>query len=152
VELGRHGQKTGKGIYRYEPGSRLPVVDDEATAVFAKEAKALGVTPRPTDDAETVERLVYSLINEGARILQEGIALRPVDIDTVYVAGYGFPAYRGGPMFYADTVGLGAVRDRIKQFAAQLGNDFGYWDVAPLLDELADANSTFGEWARRNSA
>lgn len=147
VELGRHGQKTGSGIYRYESGSRAPLVDDAATAVFSKEASRLGVKSRTSNNDEIFKRLLFSLINEGARVLEEGIALRPVDIDTVYVSGYGFPAYRGGPMFYADQIGLRSVRDAIQMFASELGNEFGYWDIAPLLDQLADNDSTFSEWS-----
>ncbi len=147
VELGRFGQKTGSGIYRYEPGSRTPHLDETAAAVFAQEASRLDVAPRSGTEEEIFQRLIFSLINEGARVLEEGIALRPADIDTVYVSGYGFPAYRGGPMFYADQIGLPLIRDTLKQFASDLGNEFGYWDVAPLLDQLANTNTTFSEWS-----
>src|SRR5581483_746954 len=104
-ELGRFGQKTGKGVYRYEPGNRKPIPDPEIDSLIEKYRSEIGVKPRAVSDEEIVERCIYALANEGAHILGEGIALRASDIDMVYLTGYGFPPYRGGPMFYADTVG-----------------------------------------------
>ena len=110
-EQGRFGQKTGKGFYKYEAGNRKPIPDPEVDQIFAAYRKEINVKPRAISDEEIVERLIYALVNEGAHILEEGIALRASDIDMVYLTGYGFPPYRGGPMFYADTVGLDKVLD-----------------------------------------
>ncbi len=138
-ELGRFGQKTGAGWYRYEAGNRTPMVDPIVDEIVVNERKALGITPRQITDAEIVERLVYALTNTGAKILEEGIALRASDIDLVYLTGYGFPAYRGGPMFYAETVGLKKVYDKVAEFNAKYGK---YWVPAPLLKKLADEGKT----------
>jgi 3-hydroxyacyl-CoA dehydrogenase len=134
-ELGRFGQKTGAGWYKYEAGNRAPMPDAIIEDIIVNHRKELGVTPRNISDAEIVERLVYALTNTGAKILEEGIALRASDIDLVYLTGYGFPAYRGGPMFYAQTVGLKKVYDRICEFEKQHGK---YWKPAPLLNRLAE--------------
>ena len=139
-ELGHFGQKTGVGWYRYEGGGRAPTPNPEAARFAAEEAREAGVVPRTVAPDEIVERTVYALINEGARILDEGIALRAGDIDIVYVYGYGFPAYRGGPMWYADTVGLKAVHARIREFEKQHG---ARWAPAPLLTKLAEGGKTF---------
>ncbi|MEP6535527.1 MAG: 3-hydroxyacyl-CoA dehydrogenase NAD-binding domain-containing protein [Bryobacteraceae bacterium] len=133
AEMGRFGQKTGAGWYRYDE-QRRPVPDAEVQAMVAARARETGVPQRSIAAEEMVERTVYALINEGARILEEGIALRAVDIDIIYLQGYGFPAYRGGPMFYADTIGLQKVYDRVR--------DFG-WEPAPLLARLAAAGAKF---------
>src|SRR3970282_622376 len=108
-ELGRYGQKTGKGFYKYEPGNRKPQPDPEIDALLQQYRMEHGLKPREISGEEIVERCIYALANEGARILEEGIALRASDVDMVYLTGYGFPAHRGGPMFYADTVGLDKV-------------------------------------------
>ncbi len=140
-ELGRFGQKTGAGFYRYEPGSRAPVPDPVVDKLIVDHSRALGLARRTISDAEIVERCIYALVNEGARILEEGIALRAVDIDMVYLAGYGFPPYRGGPMFYADTVGLATVVAAIERYAKGYGGES--WEVAPLLARLAREGKTF---------
>jgi len=139
-ELGHFGQKTGAGWYRYEPGSRALTPNPEAARFAAEAAREAGIIPRSIKSEEIVERTVYALINEGARILDEGIALRAGDIDIVYVYGYGFPPFRGGPMWYADTVGLKAVHDRVRQFEREHGPR---WAPAPLLTKLAEGGKTF---------
>jgi 3-hydroxyacyl-CoA dehydrogenase len=143
VELGRLGQKTGKGWYRYEPGNRSPQVDPEVEALTDAYRKELGIAPRAISDEEIVGRCIYALVNEGARILQEGIAQRASDIDVVYLTGYGFPAWRGGPMHYAETVGLRNVVEAMKRFAALPGADAAFWQPAPLLAERAASGRRF---------
>ena len=142
VEAGRLGQKAGKGYYRYEEGSRTPLPDPEVDAIIKEAMDALGCEPRDIDDEEIVKRLIYPLINEAALILDEGIAQRPSDIDVVYIYGYGFPVYRGGPMFYADTVGLPSIVADMEQFQARYGDD---WQVAPLLKTLAEQGRSFAD-------
>jgi 3-hydroxyacyl-CoA dehydrogenase len=137
-ELGQFGQKTGAGWYLYQNGTRTP--NPEAVRLVEEAARENGITRRTISPSEIVERTVYALINEGARILQEGIALRPGDIDIIYVYGYGFPAFRGGPMWYADTVGLQTVYQRICEFERQLGPT---WEPAPLLKQLAESGRSF---------
>ncbi|MGH8733330.1 MAG: 3-hydroxyacyl-CoA dehydrogenase family protein, partial [Burkholderiales bacterium] len=141
AELGRFGQKTGKGWYRYEAGSRKPLPDPEVEKIISEYRKAGNLRTRTISDEEIVERLVYALVNEGAKILEEGIALRASDIDMVYLTGYGFPPYRGGPMFYADTVGLDKVLSSIQKF--QQGYQGGQWQPAPLLVKLAKEGRNF---------
>jgi 3-hydroxyacyl-CoA dehydrogenase len=138
--MGRYGQKTGMGWYRYEPGSRAPIVDPEVIALIERTAAEAGIARRSFTDAEIVERTIYALINEGARVLADEGALRASDIDVVYVSGYGFPAWRGGPMFHADRVGLRAIHDRIAQFHRSEGER---WAPAPLLSRLAAEGRTF---------
>ena len=142
-ELGRFGQKTGKGFYKYEPGSRQPIPDPEVDSIIASHRKEIGITPRQISDEEIVERCIYALANEGAHILEEGIALRASDIDMVYLTGYGFPPFRGGPMFYADTVGLDKVLASIEKF--QKGYKGDQWKPAPLLVRLAKEGRKFNE-------
>jgi 3-hydroxyacyl-CoA dehydrogenase len=142
-ELGRFGQKTGKGFYKYEPGNRKPIPDPEVDTLLKQYRDELKIRPRAISDEEIVERLIYALVNEGAYILEEGIALRASDIDMVYLTGYGFPPYRGGPMFYADTVGLENVLNAIKRF--QKGYQGGQWKPAPLLVKLAQEGRKFNE-------
>jgi 3-hydroxyacyl-CoA dehydrogenase len=139
VAMGRLGQKTGAGWYRYDE-NRKPIPDPEIDALIETTAKEAGVPRRAITDQEILERCLYSMINEGARILEEGYALRAGDIDTIYISGYGFPAYRGGPMWYADTVGLKKVYDRICEFERQHGD---LWKPAPLLQRLAEQGKTF---------
>jgi len=140
-ELGRYGQKTGKGFYKYEPGNRKPQPDPEIDALLEQYRKEHGLQPREISDEEIVERCIYALANEGARILEEGIALRASDVDMVYLTGYGFPAHRGGPMFYADTVGLAKVVAAIEGF--QKGTNGNQWKPAPLLVKLAKEGKKF---------
>jgi len=140
-ELGRFGQKTGKGFYRYEAGDRKPVADPEVETLLQNYRKEIGVEPRPLSDEEIIARCLYALANEGAYILEEGIALRPSDVDMVYLAGYGFPPYRGGPMFYADSVGLDKVLAAIERF--QKGYQGAQWKPAPLLTKFAKEGKRF---------
>jgi 3-hydroxyacyl-CoA dehydrogenase len=142
-EQGRFGQKTGKGFYKYEAGNRKPIPDPEVDQIFSAYRKEIGAKPRTISDEEIVERLIYALVNEGAYILEEGIALRASDIDMVYLTGYGFPPYRGGPMFYADTVGLDKVLRSIEGF--QKGYQGAQWKPAPLLVKLAKEGRKFNE-------
>lgn len=138
--MGRYGQKTGAGYYLYPRGGK-PEVDPAIDALVVEESRRLGIARRPISDEEIVERCVYALVNEGARALEEGIAARPLDIDTVWVCGYGFPRFRGGPMFYADRVGLPHVLSRIKDFA---GAYQGWaWTPADLLRRAAEAGTGF---------
>ena len=143
-EAGRYGQKNGKGWYRYEAGNRTPIPDPEADAIIEAYRKEIGVKPRKIDDAEIIERLIYALVNEAAYILEEGIALRASDIDMVYLTGYGFPAYRGGPMFTASSAGLDKVVAAIKRF--QKGYQGEVWKLAPLLEKLAADGKTFSDY------
>jgi 3-hydroxyacyl-CoA dehydrogenase len=133
-EQGRFGQKTGAGWYRYETGRRDALPDPAVEEMIQAYRAEKGITPRRIPDDEIVDRCVFALVNEGAKILDEGIAQRASDVDLVYLAGYGFPPFRGGPMFYADTVGLFNVVRRMKEFA---------WVPAPLLARLADEGKTF---------
>ena len=142
-ELGRFGQKTGLGWYRYEPGRRDALPDPAVDALIASYRGELGIAPRKIADQEIVDRCIYALVNEGARILEDGIALRASDIDVVYLTGYGFPLYRGGPMHYADTVGLFNVIRAMRRFAASGGGDPAFWQPAPLLARLAGEGQTF---------
>ena len=144
VELGRLGQKTGKGWYRYEAGDRTPHPDPEVNELITKYRADAGTKPRTIGDEEIVQRCVYALVNEGARVLEEGIALRASDIDVVYLTGYGFPAAKGGPMFYAQTVGLNQVVASMLRFAQNEHADPKFWQPAKLL--LASAQS--GKWPR----
>jgi 3-hydroxyacyl-CoA dehydrogenase len=143
AEKGWFGQKSGRGWYRYEPGGRKPIPDREVEEMLAQYRKEMGHKTRQISDDEIVERCIYALANEGAHILEEGIALRASDIDMVYLTGYGFPPYRGGPMFYADTVGLDKVRDAIQRF--QKGYQGAQWKPAPLLIKLAKEGRRFND-------
>ncbi|OGT70149.1 MAG: 3-hydroxyacyl-CoA dehydrogenase [Gammaproteobacteria bacterium RIFCSPLOWO2_02_FULL_57_10] len=144
VEMGRLGQKSGAGYYKYDPQTRARVPDPEVDALIKAHAEKLGIKRREIGAEEIVARLMYPLINEGALILEEGIAQRPGDIDIVYVYGYAFPSAKGGPMFYADEVGLKNVYDAICKFRDQHGADI--WKPAPLLERLAKEGSTFAAW------
>jgi len=142
-ELGRYGQKTGAGWYDYVPGKRDAIPSKLVEEMLSKHRDELGITPRKISDDEIVHRLVYSLVNEGARIVEEGIALRASDIDMVYLTGYGFPLWRGGPMNYADTVGLWNVVQAMKKFGKNPADDAVFWQPAPLLARLAAEGKTF---------
>jgi 3-hydroxyacyl-CoA dehydrogenase len=142
-ELGRFGQKAGKGFYLYEPGSRAPKPDPEVETLVVEASARLGIARRPIARQEIVERLLFPMINEGARILSEGIAARASDIDVIWVFGYGFPVWRGGPMHYADAIGLAHVRDRLAEFAARTGD--AHHKPAALLAQLAAEGRGFGE-------
>ncbi len=141
-ELGRFGQKTGAGWYKYDDNRRA-MPDPEVNTMVRKWAVEAGIPQRKISAQEVVERCLYALVNEGARILEEGIALRAVDIDIIYINGYGFPAHRGGPMWYADTVGLKNVYERICDFHRQFGE---LWEPAPLLKRLVEKGRTFAEF------
>ena len=141
-EAGRYGQKTGSGWYRYEAGKRDPIPDAVTEQLIAEYRAANSITPRKIGDAEVIERCIYALVNEGARILEEGIAARASDIDIAYLNGYGFPLHRGGPMLYADLAGLPNVVRALRRFAAEPGADAS-WQPAPLLLRLADEGKTF---------
>lgn len=144
VEAGRLGQKTGRGWYRYEPGSRAPQPDPEVEAMIAEHRAALGRPLREPAAEEIVERCILALVNEGARILQEGVAQRASDIDVVYLAGYGFPPGRGGPMFHAELVGLAKLAQQLESYAASLNDDPAFWAPAAALKSAARA----GHWPR----
>ena len=135
AEIGRLGQKSGAGFYRYDPETRKHETDPEVLEIIEREAAAFGIERRTVPDAEIVDRLVYALVNEGMRIIEEGIAQRPGDIDVVYVYGYGFPVARGGPMHYAEAVGLKKVYQRVLEFQERFGAEA--WAPAPLLAQLA---------------
>src|SRR5881394_2614788 len=140
-ELGRFGQKTGAGYFRYEKGDRTPKPDPEVDRIIAEVSREAGVQRRSISDDEIRERLLYPMVNEGAKILEEGKAIRASDIDVIWVYGYGWPVYRGGPMFWADQSGLKTIRDRLLAFEKQTGSDF--WRPAPLLNKLADQGRGF---------
>jgi len=143
--MGRYGQKTEKGWYRYDAsvgGGRTPIPDPDVVELIERAAAKARIARRAFTDDEIVERAIYALINEGARVLEDGGALRASDIDVVYVNGYGFPGWRGGPMFYADRVGLRTIHDRIASFHREHG---ARWEPAPLLARLASEGRTFRE-------
>jgi 3-hydroxyacyl-CoA dehydrogenase len=142
-EMGRYGQKTGAGWYDYAAGKRDAIPSPVVIEMIEKHRASLGITPREISDDEIVHRLVYSLVNEGARIVEEGIAQRASDIDMVYLTGYGFPLWRGGPMCYADTVGLWNVVQAMKRFQKNPADDAAFWEPAPLLARLASEGKTF---------
>jgi 3-hydroxyacyl-CoA dehydrogenase len=140
-ERGWFGQKTGGGYYTYESGSRVPIVNPEVSAIVENASSEKGITRRSIEANEIVDRLMYALINEGASILAEGVAQRASDIDVIYAAGYGFPRYRGGPMFYAQTIGLANVVEGIKHYSNQAHGE--HWQLSPFLSDLAQKNQTF---------
>ena len=142
-EMGRFGQKTGAGWYDYQPGKRDAIPSKAVEDMIEKHRKDQGITPRKISDQEIVERLVYSLVNEGAHILEDGIASKASDIDMVYLTGYGFPIWRGGPMKYADQMGLFNVAESMKRFAQNPRDDAAFWQPAPMLAKLAVAGKTF---------
>jgi 3-hydroxyacyl-CoA dehydrogenase len=143
-ELGRFGQKTGAGWYDYQAGKRDAIVSDLVVRMIEDHRKELGITPRKISDEEIVQRLVFALVNEGAHILEDGIASKASDIDMVYITGYGFPIYRGGPMCYADQVGLFNVVQAMQRFARNPMDDAEFWTPAPLLQKLVSQGKSFG--------
>jgi 3-hydroxyacyl-CoA dehydrogenase len=147
-ELGRYGQKTLKGWYQYDENRRASV-DPAVAALVRKWSADAGIPQRQISAEEIVDRCIYALVNEGARILEEGYALRAVDIDIIFLNGYGFPAYRGGPMWHADTVGLQKVYQRVCEFQQQHGE---LWAPAPLLQRLAETGKTFAEFDQQQVA
>ena len=147
-ELGRYGQKTGAGWYKYDE-TRRGVLDPEVNEMVRKWAIEAGIPQRDISAEEIVERCVYALVNEGARILEEGIAMRAVDMDIIYVNGYGFPPYRGGPMWYADSIGLKNVYRRICEFHSRHGE---LWEPAGRLRRLAEEGKTFAEFTSLQTA
>jgi 3-hydroxyacyl-CoA dehydrogenase len=147
-EMGRYGQKTSAGWYKYDENRRA-IPDPEVAQLVRKWSVEAGIVQRQISKEEIVDRCVYALVNEGARILEEGYALRAVDIDIIYLNGYGFPAHRGGPMWYADTVGLKKVFDRVEEFHKQHGE---LWEPAPLLKRLAEEGKKFADCDKQQSA
>ncbi|WP_166423759.1 3-hydroxyacyl-CoA dehydrogenase NAD-binding domain-containing protein [Paraglaciecola sp. 20A4] len=147
VKQGRVGLKSGRGAYMYEPGNRTPVPDPEVVEMAKEEAARLGIPQRDISDQEILERIIFPLINEGALILEEGIAAKSSDIDVIYVYGYGFPVYRGGPMQYADEIGLKKVYDAMCKYRDELGEYGGHWfEPAPLLKKLAEQGKRFADF------
>jgi 3-hydroxyacyl-CoA dehydrogenase len=144
-EMGRLGQKTGAGYYQYDPKTRQRIVDPVVLEVIEAQAHKRGVVRKEITDDTILQRLTFALINEGFKILEEGIAQRPSDIDVVYAFGYGFPAYRGGPMFYADSIGLDKIYQSICEFANTYGAEF--WQPAALLKQLVEQGKTLTQWA-----
>ena len=141
-ERGCFGQKTGSGYYRYEAGSRAPIPSPEVEAIIKEVSVDLGIERRAIDDEEILSRCIYPLINEGANVLDEGIALRAGDIDIVWLNGYGFPAYRGGPMHYADSVGIETIHRGVRRYHERHG---AWWEPSPLLERMAKEGTTFAE-------
>jgi len=146
VEAGRLGQKNGKGYYRYEPADRTRYDDPEAIAILQACAAKLRIAPREHSKEEIIERCLYPLLNEGLRILEEGVALRASDIDVVWTSGYGFPRYRGGPMFYADTIGLKTLLDGMLKYQKVYGPM--HWEPAALLVELVRKKQSIADWQK----
>jgi len=146
-EMGRYGQKTGAGWYKYDENRRA-IPDPEVARLVSQWAAEAGIKQHPISKEEIIDRCIYALVNEGARILEEGYALRAVDIDIIYINGYGFPAHRGGPMWYADTVGLKKVYDRISEFHKQHGY---WWEPAPLLKKLAEEGKKFSDFDKQRA-
>ncbi|MDX1799936.1 MAG: 3-hydroxyacyl-CoA dehydrogenase NAD-binding domain-containing protein [Marinobacter sp.] len=143
AEQGRLGQKTQAGVYKYEEGSRKPVVDPEVDELIAEFRREQGIQPRDISDQEILERCMYVMVNEGAKILEEGVAARALDIDITWIYGYGFPAYRGGVMFWADQVGVKTIYDTVKNFEKTLGG--AQWKPSALLEKLASEGKKFGD-------
>ena len=147
VKQGRVGLKSGRGAYMYEPGNRMPIPDPEVVEMAKEEAERLGIEQRDISDQEILERIIFPLINEGALILEEGIAAKSSDIDVIYVYGYGFPVYRGGPMQYADEIGLKNVYEAMCKYRDELGEYGSHWfEPAPLLKQLAEQGKRFADF------
>ena len=147
-EMGRYGQKTNRGYYLYEKGSRVPVPDQEVKDLAEQAARKFGIGPRDFDDREILERCMYPLINIGATILEEGIALRASDIDLVYLNGYGFPVWRGGPMHWAGVIGLDVVADGVRQYSKK--SDLCHWKLSRVLEKLAGSGRSFEDYDKEN--
>ena len=147
-EMGRYGQKTSRGYYLYEKGSRIPVPDPEVKDLAEQAARKFGIGPRDFDDREILERCMYPLINIGATILEEGIALRASDIDLVYLNGYGFPVWRGGPMHWAGVIGLDVVAEGVRQYSKK--SDLCHWKLSRVLEKLADSGKSFEDYDKEN--
>jgi 3-hydroxyacyl-CoA dehydrogenase len=145
-DAGRLGQKTGRGYYRYDPGDRTRHDDPDALAILKTRARELGIERHAPADTEIVERCLYPLMNEGIRVLHEGVALRASDVDVVWTLGYGFPRYRGGPLFYADTIGLDVLLDAMQRYQQRFGPM--HWQPAELLVELVDKGMSLADWER----
>jgi 3-hydroxyacyl-CoA dehydrogenase len=143
---GRLGQKSSRGYYRYLPGDRTRHDDPEAIAILRASAERLGIAQRAHNDQEILERCLLPIINEGIRVLEEGVALRASDVDVVWTSGYGFPRYRGGPLFYADTIGLSSVYDGILKYREMFGPM--HWQPAALLERLVRERRTLADWDR----
>ena len=141
-EMGRLGQKTGAGWYRYDKGSRTPIPDPVVEELIMSESKRHGIERKPISDEDIIKRCLYGMVNEGARVLEKSIAQRPSDIDVCYVTGYGFPKWRGGPMYYADMVGLRNVYEEIERLHAKHGY---WWEPAPLLKQLTKDGKRFAD-------
>lgn len=148
VEMGRLGQKSGAGFYTYDPQTRKRMNDTKVMDIVTAQAKAQGIERREIGEEELLNRMTFGLINEGAKVLEEGIAQRPSDIDVVYIYGYGYPVSRGGPMHYADSIGLKIIYDTICQYANDFGEEF--WQPSALLKQLAEEGKTFAQWAQEN--
>jgi 3-hydroxyacyl-CoA dehydrogenase len=146
--MGRYGQKTNRGYYLYEKGSRVPVPDPEVKDLAEQAARKFGIGPRDFDDREILERCMYPLINIGATILEEGIALRASDIDLVYLNGYGFPVWRGGPMHWAGVIGLDVVAEGVRQYSKK--SDLCHWKLSQVLEKLADSGKSFEDYDKEN--
>ena len=144
-ENGRRGQKNGRGYYTYDPDTRASTPDPEVEQLIKDFAITQGVEQREVTDQEVLERCLYPMVNEGAKILEEKIAIRGSDIDVVWVNGYGWPLYRGGPMHWADSVGLAEIVERIRHYSASLGGS--HWDLSPLLARLADENGALQKFS-----
>ena len=145
-EHGRYGQKSGKGFYKYEKGDRKRYDDPEAIAIIRKRASELQIPQVPHTEEEVVERCLYPLINEGFKILEEGIVMRAADIDVVWTSGYGFPRWRGGPMHYAEAIGLKKVLDGMNKYKDRFGPM--HWEPSKLLVELATSGKTIAQWEK----
>ena len=141
-DMGRFGQKAGRGWYRYEPGDRTPRRDPEIEQFIVERSARLGIDRRPVSDEEILKRCLYGMINEGVRLLDQGVALRPGDIDITFITGYGFPRQRGGPMYYGESVGIDAIRSDIERFHAEHGY---WWKPATGLERLARSGGTFAD-------
>jgi 3-hydroxyacyl-CoA dehydrogenase len=151
-EVGRFGQKTGAGWYKYSPGDRTAYPDPEVEQIILSYSKEIEIERRQISDAEIIERCMYALVNEGAKVLADGIAARASDIDIVYLHGYGYPRFRGGPMQYAEEVGLYNVVRTMRRFANYAHGDRSFWEPAPLLIDLVEQNRGFSSLDERIGA
>jgi 3-hydroxyacyl-CoA dehydrogenase len=144
-ESGRRGQKNGRGYYTYDPETRAKTPDPDIVEMIREFAVGKGIEQREVTDEEVLERCLLPMVNEGAEILDEGIALRGSDIDVIWVNGYGWPVYRGGPMFWADSLGLDGVAAKIRAYGERLGGS--HWDLSPLIERLAAEGGTLHQFA-----